>query len=355
MPYARPTLAEIIERKITDFESRLPDANPSLRRSVFKALLRASAAVEHTIYGFIAWVAKQVVPSTSDDEFLVRWADWWNVKEVGNSKATGQFTALGNGTILAGTVLQRSDGVTYSVDSETVISTSGLVDITCTEAGPDGNVEAGTPLTALTFASPVPGIQSTAMASEISGGADAETIESRRERLEERVQEPPHGGSKADYVRWAKEVPGVTRVWPKALWLGAGTVGVFFVRDNDASIIPDASEVAAVQDHIDEECPVTSNVTVMAPIEASQDMTIAISPNNSVVQAAVTAELKDLFSRESNVEDGSGSGIIFISKIREAVSIAAGEDNNAITSPTGNIEPSIGEIATLGAITFTSL
>lgn len=352
MPYARPTLAEIIERKITDFESRLPDANPSLRRSVFKALLRATAAVEHTIYGFIAWVAEQVVPSKADDEYLIRFADWWGVKEVGNSKATGQFTALGNGTILAGTVLQRPDGVTYSVDAETVISTSGLVDITCTEAGQNGNAESGT---VLTFVSPVAGIQSTATASEISGGADAETIESRRERLEERVQEPPHGGSLADYIKWAKEVPGVTRVWPKALWLGAGTVGVFFVRDNDASIIPDASEVAAVQEYIEEVRPVTAKVTVIAPIEASQDMTIAISPNNSVVQAAVTAELKDLFSRESNVEDGTGSGIIFISKIREAVSIAAGEDNNAITSPTGNIEPSIGEIATLGNITFTSL
>lgn len=283
---------------------------------------------------------------------LERHANWWGITRVAASAATGSVTVTGSGTVPAGTVLQRADGIEYSVDSETVISSSGSVAVTCSTPGANGNAISGTNLS---FVSPIGGLDSTATAGDLTTGADVETDDALRARLRERVQQPPHGGALHDYIAWAKEVAGVTRVWPKANWLGAGTVGVFFVRDNDVSIIPDAAEVQAVQDYIDTVRPVTADVTVIAPIEASQDMTISISPNDSTTQAAIEAELSDLFSRESNVEDGNGSGTILISHIREAVSIAASENDHAMVSPTADITLSIGEIATLGTITFQSL
>ena len=352
MAYARPSLTEIIERKIADLDSRLPTASARLRRSVLNALLRASAAVEHGLYGFINWLSRQIIPDTAEADMLERHANWWGITRVAASAATGSVTVTGSGTITAGTVLQRADGIEYTVDSEVVISSSGSVDVTCSTPGADGNATSGT---SLSFVSPIAGIDSIATAGDLTGGADIETDDALRARLRERVQQPPHGGALHDYIAWAKEVAGVTRVWPKANWLGAGTVGVFFVRDNDPSIIPDAAEVQAVQDYIDTVRPVTADVTVIAPIEASQDMTISISPNDSTTQAAIEAELSDLFSRESNVEDGNGSGTILISHIREAISVAAGENDHAMVTPTADITLSIGEIATLGTITFQSL
>jgi uncharacterized phage protein gp47/JayE len=68
------------------------------------------------------------------------------------------------------------------------------------------------------------------------------------------------------------------------------------------------------------------------------------------VQAAVTAELEDLL-----VRDAVPSGTILISRMREAASIAAGEMNNAFTSPTADVPHATGHIATLGTITFTTL
>jgi uncharacterized phage protein gp47/JayE len=353
MAYARPSLTEIIERKIADLDSRLPTASARLRRSVLNALLRASAAVEHGLYGYINYLSRQVVPNTAEVEFLERHANWWDVARVAASAATGSVTVTGSGTVPAGTVLQRADGTEYMVDSEVVISSSGSVDVTCSTPGANGNASSDT---SLSFVSPIAGIDSTATAGDLTGGADIETDDALRARLRERVQQPPHGGALHDYIAWSKEVAGVTRVWPKDNWLGAGTVGVFFVRDNDVSIIPDSAEVQTVQDHIDTKRPVgMKGMTVIAPIEASQDMTISISPNDSTTQAAIEAELSDLFSRESNVEDGNGSGTILISHIREAVSIAAGENDHAMVSPTADITLSIGEIATLGTITFQSL
>ncbi len=54
-------------------------------------------------------------------------------------------------------------------------------------------------------------------------------------------------------------------------WLGIGTVGVFFVRDDDANFIPDAAEVQAVQDYIDALRPVAADLTISAPTEAPAD------------------------------------------------------------------------------------
>lgn len=352
MAYARPSLTEIIERKITDIDSRLPTASARLRRSVLNALLRASAAVEHGLYGFIQWLSRQIIPDTAEAEFLERHANWWGITRVAASSAIGNITVTGSGTVPAGVVLQRADGIEYTVDTEVVITSSGVVAVTCSTAGAAGNTSAGAKLS---FVSPIAGIDSSATTEDLTGGADIETDDALRARLRERVQQPPHGGAKNDYIAWAKEVAGVTRVWSMPLWLGAGTVGVFFVRDNDASIIPDTAEVQAVQDYIDSVRPVTANVTVIAPIAAPQDMTIQIKPNDSITQANITAELTDLFSRAANVEDGNGAGTILISHIREAVSIAAGESDHVMVSPTANITLSIGEIATLGTITFQSL
>ena len=49
-------------------------------------------------------------------------------------------------------------------------------------------------------------------------------------------------GDNDDYVAWATEVPGVTRAWCSPNGMGAGTVVVRFVRDDDDDPIPDSGE-----------------------------------------------------------------------------------------------------------------
>ena len=47
----------------------------------------------------------------------------------------------------------------------------------------------------------------------IGGGADVESDEDLRARVLFRKRNPPHSGSKSDYIAWALEVPGVTRAF----------------------------------------------------------------------------------------------------------------------------------------------
>lgn len=357
MPYPRPTLTQLIDRIQTDIETRLPGTDARLRRALLATLARAEAGAVHGLYGYVDWVSRQIVPDTADDAQLDRHADWWGVPRLAATPATGSVTFAGTdgNTIPAGATLQRSDGVQYTTDAAvTIAATTATANVTATIGGQTTNATAGQ---SLTLVSPVAGVQSAATVTTagLSGGTDIETDAALRTRLHQRVQQRPQGGALADYSTWASEVAGVTRVWVLPAWNGLGTVGVAFVRDNDASIIPDAAEVQTVQDYIDARRPVTAALSVFAPTAAPQAMTIKLTPNTATVQTAVEAELTDLFRRESAVEDGSGSGKVLLSHIEEAISIAAGETDHVLVTPVADIAPASGEIATLGVLTWQAL
>ncbi len=163
---------------------------------------------------------------------------------------------------------------------------------------------------------------------DLVSGADQEDIEAFRTRFLERLLAPPHGGNATDYVAWAKEVAGVTRAWCYPLEGGAGTVTVRFVRDNDAGLIPDSGEVAAVAAHIATVSPVTAVVTVAAPVADAVAFSLHIVPDTTATRAAVTAELADLLLRTA-----SPAGTVPLSAIRTAIGTAAGITDYTLTTP----------------------
>lgn len=347
MAFIRPTLAELINRAFADIQSRLPGTDATLRRSNLNVLSRVHSAAVHGLYGFIAWLATQIIYDTAEAEYLERWASIWGVNRIPASFATGSVTLTGtNGvTIPALTELQRADGTLYTVDADVVIAAgTATAAVTAVETGQAGNAVTGY---ILTLTTPIAGVISQATAGVLSGGADAETDASLRARFITRIQQPPHGGATHDYEAWALQVAGVTRAWVYPLELGAGTVTVRFVRDNDVSLIPDAGEVTAVQDYIDALRPVTAQVTVAAPVASALNFTIAVVPNTADVKAAVTAELTDLINRES-----VPGGTLLLSHIRAAISAAIGETNYTMTAPAADVVNATGYMTTLGVITW---
>lgn len=351
MPFARPTLPELIDRVTTDISGRVTGVQSAvLRRSLLGILARSEAGAVHMLYGFLEWAAKQAIIDTAEKEYLERWAAIWKVFRKAADFATGAASLTGaiGSTVPAGTILQRQDGVQYRVLADGVFTGTTLQPtVVAIEAGADGDAAVGTPLFLL---SPVAGVQSSgSAATAIDGGLDVETDPQLLSRLLKRIRQPPHGGAASDYELWALEVPGVTRVWVYPLQMGAGTVTVLFVCDGETNIIPIPAKVAEVQAYIDARRPVTAEVFVAAPVADALNMTVKLSPNTAAVQAAVRAEVADLIVRDS--KPGSP---IFISRLREAVSIAAGEADNAITSPTADVAYATGHMAIPGTITFSS-
>lgn len=345
--FSRPSLADIIQRVRNDVLSRL-STDDVLRRADAEVYARVMGGVAHGLYGFIEWLSSQVIYDTAEVEYLDRWCSIWGVTRKAAAAATGTvtFTVQAGAVIPAGTLLQALDGVQYETSADaTVAAPTATAPISAVAPAAAGNRAVGQ---SLALVSPVVGVQPTATASALSGGADIETDDALRARLLSRIQQPPHGGAANDYIAWALEVAGVTRAWVFPMELGGGTVTVRFVRDNDATPIPDAAEVAAVQAYIDERRPVTAQVTVVAPTAVPLNFTIqGLTPNNATVQAAVQAELQDLLLREA-----TPGGTILLSHIRAAISSAAGETDYVLTAPAADVTNTTGNMSTMGTITW---
>ncbi len=365
MAFARPTLKELIERIRGDIRSELGIA-AIVRRSFLGAIARAVAGAAHSLHGHLKEISKQAFPDQATGIFLKRWGSIYGIPQKPATFTQLQITGTGiNGSLLPQfTVFVIDNGETYETDDDvTVAGGVYTVNVTAINAGAQTNLADGE---TMNLQSPVAGIDSEAVVADtLLEGEDVENEEDQQARIVQRIQEPPAGGKVTDYIQWALEISGVTRAWVFPGNRGQGTVDVSFVEDNDSPIIPDAPKVAEVQAHIDVEKPVTADSVVFAPVAFTIDFTIKIKPNTAAVQAAVIAELQDLFMREGDVAGAIDpeniaaaeilDGVIEVSKINEAISLASGEDDHEIVLPVGDIVPTQGQIAVLGTVTFQTL
>lgn len=347
MAYPRPALVELQKRIYSDIVSEA-GIKSLLKRSIVKAISYAIAGVVHLLFGFIDFVFREAFPTTCSEATLYVWAYIFNVPRKIASYSKRKVKLLGvNGSYIDQGVILRSDDVEFVVQEGGYI-TGGhyFVLVICSTAGIEGNIESGANLT---LSQPITGVQPQAEVLEEDAieGEDVEDLELWRSRVIEKIQSPPHGGTKTDYEQWAKEIPGVTRAWPYENYTGIGYVGLAFVMDGAPDIFPDPAKVQEVQDRLDELRPVTANLVVFSPVKEEIDFDIQLNPNTPAVQDAVIESLKDLFKREA-----SPGGTVYISRIREAISLATGENDHVLLSPTTNIVSSTGHLAVLGETTF---
>lgn len=351
MPYRRPTLSDIDARLRAAVESRLPGVDPALRRSLIGAITRSVAGAHHEMYGYLAWIAEQAFPDRASSVELARWAAIWGIERVAPATATGTLYVGGTlgAAIPSGTLWRRPDGVEYRSTELALIVSPGAatVSVTAVAPGATGNAVMDTPVTLL---SPLAGIVSGGHVIEVAGGADSESDESLRTRLLARLRARPQGGSADDYVQWARAAhPDVTRAWAHAHTPAPGDVTVYPMTDTaTADGIPDAHIVAAVTTYIAAHRPVTAAVTVLAPTPDPLDVTISgITPDSAAVRAEVEAEIADMIRRDSRP-----GGTILVSRLREAISGAAGETDHVLVAPVADVTHTAGQIAVPGTVTW---
>ncbi len=81
---AIPTLPDIYGRICTDIELYLPGAAARAPESLLSTLASAEAGAVHEVYGFLQWVARQILPDTADEDVLARWGNLLNVTRLPN-------------------------------------------------------------------------------------------------------------------------------------------------------------------------------------------------------------------------------------------------------------------------------
>lgn len=353
MSYKIPTPAQINKRLTAEAVAATGNQNAALAGTAENMHVRVATIASYEIYRYISFLSLQILPVKSAKEFLARHASFWlGEAHKAASSAIGSVDIIGTAgvTIPAGTLVTRADGYIYTFDDDAVIAGDGTIvgNVTALTTGLITNCNGGI---VLTLSAPIIGVETITVSDDgIGGGADIESDDYLYGRIAERVQSPPQGGADHDYVRWAKEVSGVTRAWTSPNHYGLGTVGVVFVMDNKEDIIPTVPEIALVQNHIDTVYPLTADVTVFAPITETVDFEIALNPNTVAVQQAVQAELQGFFKRES-----SAKGVtLYLSRISEAISIGAGENYHALITPVANLSFAFGTLPVLGDITWSA-
>lgn len=354
MPFDRPTQSTCIDRVRGDIEGDLVGTDAYLPGSFERNAGNAVGKASHMMHGHLAHTARQLDPRKADEDVLVPQAAAHGVNRLVPVAAQVVIRVLGTNTtpVPAGTVWTRSDGRRYvsTTDHEIGEDVSGRVDITVTDevTGSAGNLTVGA---TVRLATTITGVTAAAIVQSIvTQGSDLETLPRLADRYIQRLSNPPKGGANGDYVRWALEVPGVTRAWEFPHQLGVGTVSLYFVCDDEVDIIPDSTKIDEVIAYIDApgRRPVTCELHVLAPVAVVLNMTIQLEPNTTAVRNAVTAEVK-AYIRQEAAPDGTTT---LLSRLDEAISVANGESDHVLVSPTADVVLPIGSLVVLGTIAF---
>ncbi len=349
MPFQYLTPQQLSTQTETEVASRL-GLSALLPRSVLLALSRAFAGVVFHALARIEWIFRQYFPDTAESEQLERIASLRGMYRRAAARASGSVTFSGVGTVPADSRVRRVDGVEFRTLAPVTMSAgSGTTTVEAVLAGAVANTAATTPLT---LTSPVPGISSSAVvaAGGIGGGADRESDDALRARVLALMRQPAQGGAPADYVRWALEVPGVTRAWAQRAYPQPGSVGLTFVVDGDpGGMIPSAPKVAEVAAYVSDSTrlPATATLECYAPGTQVVNVNVTLTPNTQAVRDSVTASLQAFFT--ANAAPGQ---TVYLSQIREAISTAAGETDHVLTAPVADVTTPAGTIPILGTVTF---
>lgn len=189
-------------------------------------------------------------------------------------------------------------GVEFATTVDATIPQSGTIDIPAKaiEAGTKGNVQAG----AISLQSQSKdGITSVNNAAAASGGTDIETDDDCRQRILEVMQRNPGSGSKYDYIRWAKEVPGVKDAYCIPEWQGAGTGTVKVLVLGTDGLPASSVMLQRVREHIagpngnDGLAPIDAIVTVDAPLILYINYYATLMLKSSADTATIISDFKD--------------------------------------------------------------
>ncbi|WZB76921.1 baseplate J/gp47 family protein [Achromobacter insuavis] len=297
---------------------------------------------------------------------------------------SAQFTGTAGVVISAGIEVKRADGAAYTVDATQSVGLDGkaVVVLRAAGTGAAGNCPAGTPVT---LSSTITGLQSTGtVVGAIATGADVESPDAYSERVIAAYQETPHGGNPDDYVRWALAVPGVSRAWCSPNGMGAGTIVLRFMMDTAQSQHggfpqgangvsqrdqgPDGLPRAAVAtgdqlvlaDALIGLQPVTALVFACAPVDNSLRFKISgLSAAGTATRNAISAALADVLFRTGDARGGT----INRNDIEGAINSVSGASgwllvevagtvNGVVTVYPGNVTNLIGQLPTLGGVTY---
>lgn len=284
-----PTIKELKEQILADIEAA-DTTTPLLPRAVWRTLAAALSGALYLIYRYGAWISKQIFTSTAEGSSLDDRGIEYGVTRKIATRWEGTGSATGTGTIPRGALLSGGTR-TYEVTATT--AATAAIPIHSLEHGEKQNAEVNETLRLKT---PIVGVGRDVVVKTITTVAvDRETDTAFRARLLDRQRNQPTGGSFADFIVWAKQVPGITNA--RVDRTSPGQVVVYPVT---ADGVPPAAKLAEVERYINSEhrYPFGQHCTVKAPTVVLFDVEFSnLSLRTPAMRDAITAATKAYFLR----------------------------------------------------------
>ena len=393
MPFWRPTVPQLIAQVTASFQAWLAGADLALRRSNLGTSSVIVAGALDGEYGYQDWtIDNALLPDTAIAPYSNRWGSLKGATPKGPTPATGTVNFANDLTdidVPSGTLLQLQPGIVFATTADANTGGGGSASgvpiqavLPATDSdGSEWNCNAGASLTLVQAIPGIDGDQIT-VAANITDGTAPETNAAFVARYLQLYRAPPQGGDPFDYIEWALEVLGVTRAWCAPLYMGPGTVAVFFMMDvaeaahsgvpqgsngvasGESRATPATGDQLTVADYIfigryaaKGACrPATALVYLIAPALVAQNFTLKYVPSGQ--QALVEQAISGVFLTEGqavaiNTTTGAVTGgTVSLSDIQAAVRAVPQCSGALVLSPTDNIATSIGQLPTIGSLTW---
>lgn len=348
-----PVLTDFTGSNGIDYQSTAVSAVTSVNQSI-STLTRSGSTVtaelpsEHQLATGITVTISGATEPEYNGDFLI----------VVTSPTSFQYTITG------APVSPATGAPEYDVDI-------AVVTIEAQENGTVTNLDSGA---TISFVTPLANVESSGFVqfNGIAGGTSEETDDEYRVRilLSRSIIE---GVFTPDQVKLAAlSVPGNTRAFVKKPTLSVcssssgsavtpvpGQISVFILRDNDSDITPSQLVLDTTKQAIVEDGSLPSHTSevdlfVEAPtlVETDFDFT-ALNPDTTTMRSAVQAQLQAFFEDTVDFEE-TVTEASYLGAIQSTQDLQTGAFiiSFALSTPSGNIAVTDGEIATLGNVTF---
>lgn len=366
MPYQQPTLSDLFNQGLNDVVASNVTAGRSLlSRSILRALVWMFSNLVWGNYDYLAYCYRQSVPFTAEDEAADAWGAMRGVVRKDATTAVISLISSGGGAnvpLLAGTTINRSDGLAYAtiVDTQTDANGSITCAVECSTSGASGNCDPGT---GFVLANAIAGINATfTSVGTTTLGVDQEGDADYRTRYLQAYASRDGGGRVVDYVEWAEAVAGVTRAWCNPMGFGPGSVVVYpmfdvvrsaqngFPQGSDGSASAETRYLTASGDQLTVanalqiERPVTALVVVCAPVGLPISLILADVPSGTST-SAIQAALADLYLRI-----GTPLGMSLSPASIESAILSTGASTFTLVSPVVPVAIPVGSLPVIGTL-----
>ncbi len=349
MAFKRPTLEELKHRIRGDINSRLQVGKNLERYDLLSILGEVEAGGQHSLYGALAFLSRQLFIATAEGAYLDRLLSWRGIVRSEATVARGnvELTGVSGSVIPENTALSGENSILYKTNTLVLIGASGktTVEVVATQAGDKGNLPSKSSLHLVVS---IAGVKDEAIVCKdgLQGGEEIESDNSYRIRAAKEVSTSlSRYGKDGDFAFWAKESSnGIDRAWEIR---NADTYGTLLIQVARGNVQATSSSIQEAEKYILDRAPIGIRYKIETPQIQTVDLSLSIQPGSQQYQDKASDAIRLYFQQKA-----TPNKVLQLNEIQKVVESVPNVFHVEIHKPTQDIPFDLQTLPVIGAITY---